>query len=288
MSRHRHFSMDDTMNNFLSAPVRYTLVALMLVMVLFPLYWLASNSVKLPAEYLQNPPIIVPTSVTFDNFVQIFKEEGAGRGLFNTTAVSVFTTLMCISFGSMAGYSIAKGKIAKRTRNGFGLWFMIQKMYPAVCIAIPIYLVMRYIGLIDTVLALVIVNTSFNLPLIIWLMVGFFQEIPEEIEQSGIIDGCNMYQRFFYLALPITKPGVIAAAILTFNAAWNEFLFSCILTIYKSKTLSIIVAGYITDKGLEWGPMAALSMVLIVPVVALVWILQKNFVAGLAMGSVKE
>lgn len=288
MRKHRGFSAEDYTNNFLGKGTRIVVLTIMVIMVLFPLYWLASNSIKTSAEYLKNPPVIVPSEVTIENYIQIFTKSNAGRALYNTVMVSVCTTVLCVAIGSLAAYAIAKGSIHKKVRSGFSMWFMIQKMYPAVCVAIPIYLVMRKIGLIDTVPGLVIVNTSFNLPMTIWLMIGFFQDLPDEIEQSGKIDGCNMFQRFFYLALPITKPGIVAAAILVFNAAWNEFLFSAILSINKSKTLSVVVAGFITDKGLEWGPMAALSMVLIVPVVILVWILQKDFVSGLTMGSVKE
>ena len=288
MRKHKGFSAEDYTNNFLGKGTRVVVLAIMIIMVLFPLYWLASNSIKTSAEYLKNPPVIVPSKVTIENYIQIFAKSDAGRALYNTVMVSVCTTVLCVAIGSLAAYAIAKGSIHKKVRSGFSMWFMIQKMYPAVCVAIPIYLVMRKICLIYTVPGLVIVNTSFNLPMTIWLMIGFFQDLPDEIEQSGKIDGCNMFQRFFYLALPITKPGIVAAAILVFNAAWNEFLFSAILSINKSKTLSVVVAGFITDKGLEWGPMAALSMVLIVPVVILVWILQKDFVSGLTMGSVKE
>ena len=288
MRKHKGFSAEDYTNNFLGKGTRVVVLAIMIIMVLFPLYWLAFNSIKTSAEYLKNPPVIVPSKVTIENYIQIFAKSDAGRALYNTVMVSVCTNVLCVAIGSLAAYAIAKGSIHKKVRSGFSMWFMIQKMYPAVCVAIPIYLVMRKIGLIDTVPGLVIVNTSFNLPMTIWLMIGFFQDLPDEIEQSGKIDGCNMFQRFFYLALPITKPGIVAAAILVFNAAWNEFLFSAILSINKSKTLSVVVAGFITDKGLEWGPMAALSMVLIVPVVILVWILQKDFVSGLTMGSVKE
>lgn len=288
MRKRKIFSIENYTNNFLGRGTRRVVLAIMLVMVIFPLYWLASNSVKVPAEYLRDPPVMVPSRITLDNYVEIFTKAGAGKALYNTAMVSIFTTVFCVVIGCFAAYAIARGSIHKKVRNGFSLWFMIQKMYPAVCVAIPIYLIMRSSGLIDTIPGLVIINTSFNLPMTIWLMIGFFQDVPEEIEQSGKIDGCNMVQRFFYLVLPITKPGIVASAILVFNAAWNEFLFSAILSINKSKTLSVVISGFITDKGLEWGPMAAMSMVLIVPVVILVWILQKDFVSGLTMGSVKE
>ena len=286
--KYKGFSVEDYTNDFLGKGTRVVVVTVIMIMVIFPLYWLASNSIKTATEYLKTPPVIVPTRVTLDNYIEIFTKSKAGRALYNTVMVASLTTILCVSIGSFAAYAIAKGAIREKVRNSFSLWFMIQKMYPAVCVAIPIYLVMRGVGLIDTIPGLVIVNTSFNLPMTIWLMIGFFQDVPDGIEQSGKIDGCNMFQRFFYLVLPISKPGIVASAILVFNAAWNEFLFSAILSINKSKTLSVVISGFITDKGLEWGPRAALSMVLIVPVVVLVWFLQRDFVSGLTMGSVKE
>ena len=189
------FSIEDTLTNFLSRPVKWLTVTVSIIGVLFPLYWLASNAFKLPQEYLKSPPILIPSQVTFVNFVDIFKKYGATKGLFNTVIIAVCSTIICVLFGSLSAYAIAKGSLEGKIRNIFILWFMVQKMYPAVSVAIPVYVVMRLIGLIDTRIALIIMNTSFNLPLVVWLMIGFFQEVPEEIEQSGVIDGCNMCQR---------------------------------------------------------------------------------------------
>lgn len=286
--RKQAFSADETINNFLGAPTRYIMIVLLIVVVVFPLYWLATNSFKNEFEVLAWPPVFVPSQLTGMNYVDVFQNSNAGQALLNTVTVAVLTTVCCIFFGCLAGYAVAKGALGKKARSGFSFWFMVQKMYPAVCIAIPIYLVMRKIGLIDTVWGLIIVNTSFNLPMIIWLMIGFYQDVPNEMEEAGILDGCNMYQRFFLLVMPITKPGMIAAAILAFNAGWNEFLFSCILSINKAKTLSVVISGFITDKGLEWGPMAALGVMMVLPVVVIVWAFQKDFLSGMAMGSVKE
>ena len=187
----------------------------------------------------------------------------------------------------MAAYSTVRGRIAKKIRNFFGLWFMIQKMYPAIATAIPVYLVMRHLRLIDTRFALIIMNTSFNLPLVIWLMMGFFEQIPLELEESAKIDGANFVQRFFRIVFPVTTPGIIASAILAFVGAWNEFLFAVILSVNRSKTLPVVIAGFITDRGLEWGPMAATAVITLLPILVVVWALQKNFVQGLAMGAVK-
>lgn len=282
------FSVSDTLTNFLSAPVKWIVVFAAMVAVLFPLYWLFSNAIKTPSEYLSYPPVMIPSKVTLENFEIIFTKYGTAAGLLNTAVIAVASTAICVFFGSLSAYAIAKGALSKALKNLFALIFMIQKMYPAISTAIPVYLVMRKIGLIDTRIGLIIMNVSFNLPLVVWLMIGFFQDLPEEIEQAGVIDGCTMWQRFVHLALPITKPGLVAASILTFVGAWNEFLFAAILSINKSKTLSVIISGFITDRGLEWGPMAATAVVVIVPLTILVWILQKDFVAGLAMGAVKE
>ena len=146
---------------------------------------------------------------------------------------------------------------------------------------------MRELRLIDTLTALIIMNISFNLPLVIWLIMGFFEQVPHEIEESALLDGANFTRRFFSVTLPIVKPGLIASAILTFTATWNEFLFAVILTIKDSKTLPVVIAGFITDRGLDWGPMAATSLVTLIPVVVLTLLVQKDFVQGMAMGAVK-
>ena len=282
------FSLSNTMTNFLSAPVKWAVLASLFISVIFPLYWLATNALKLPSDYIKSPPVMVPSVITFQNFGDIFVKYGALRGLLDTAAIAAITTLVCMFFGSMAAYAITKGAMKQKLRNFFGLWFMVQKMYPAISIAIPVYIVMKQIGLVDTMFGLIIMYTSFNLPLVVWLMIGFFQEVPAGIEQSGVIDGCSMWQRFWLLAMPVTKPGLVASGILTFVGAWNEFLFAALLSINKVKPLSVTLAGFVTDKGLEWGPMAALAVLMTVPVVIVVWLVQKDFVAGLSMGSVKE
>ena len=118
-------------------------------------------------------------------------------------------------------------------------------------------------------------------------MMGFFEQVPKELDESAKIDGAGFVQRFFEIVFPVTKPGIIASAILAFIGAWNEFLFAVILSINKSKTLPVVIAGFITDRGLAWGPMAATALITLVPIVIVVWIAQKDFVQGLAMGAVK-
>lgn len=273
--------------DFAGRPVRVLIVVISLIAILFPLYWLIANSLRTKTDYLANPPILFNAPVTFQNYQKILVENGIYKQFANTFVVAAVSTIIAVVFGSMAAYSTVRGRIAKKIRNFFGLWFMIQKMYPAIATAIPVYLVMRHLRLIDTRFALIIMNTSFNLPLVIWLMMGFFEQIPLELEESAKIDGANFVQRFFRIVFPVTTPGIIASAILAFVGAWNEFLFAVILSVNRSKTLPVVIAGFITDRGLEWGPMAATAVITLLPILVVVWALQKNFVQGLAMGAVK-
>ena len=273
--------------DFAGRPVRVIIVVLSLIIILFPLYWLIANSLRTKTDYLANPPILFNAPITFQNYQKILVENGIYKQFANTFVVAAVSTIIAVVFGSMAAYSTVRGRIAKKIRNFFGLWFMIQKMYPAIATAIPVYLVMRHLRLIDTRFALIIMNTSFNLPLVIWLMMGFFEQIPLELEESAKIDGANFVQRFFRIVFPVTTPGIIASAILAFVGAWNEFLFAVILSVNRSKTLPVVIAGFITDRGLEWGPMAATAVITLLPILVVVWALQKNFVQGLAMGAVK-
>ena len=273
--------------DFAGRPIRVIIVVISLIAILFPLYWLIANSLRTKTDYLANPPILFNAPVTFQNYQKILVENGIYKQFANTFVVAAVSTIIAVVFGSMAAYSTVRGRIAKKIRNFFGLWFMIQKMYPAIATAIPVYLVMRHLRLIDTRFALIIMNTSFNLPLVIWLMMGFFEQIPLELEESAKIDGANFVQRFFRIVFPVTTPGIIASAILAFVGAWTEFLFAVILSVNRSKTLPVVIAGFITDRGLEWGPMAATAVITLLPILVVVWALQKNFVQGLAMGAVK-
>lgn len=286
IKKYSSVNADNIAENFMGRPVKWVTMLFLVVIVIFPLYWLVTNSIRIESDWMASPPNIVPAKVTFDNYVRIFSKGDVTKGLINSVIVTSVATFLSVLFGILASYSLVKGKLGK-LRNLFAFWFLIQKMYPAIATAIPIYMVVRNMGLIDTKLSLIVINTSFSLPLVIWLMMGFFQEIPESIEESGIIDGCSMTQRLFHLVIPIAKTGIIASTILTFVNVWNEFLFAVILTVRDAKTLPVIISSYITDRGLDWGPMTAIGVVIILPVLILVWTMQKNFVKGLVMGSVK-
>ena len=278
-------SSDYVISNFGGPVVKWGLLIASLVGVIFPLYWLALSAFKLDRDHRAYPPVFFPSEFTLDHFIEVFTKNQLLQNLINSATISVVTTVITLLIGSMAAYAVQRGPLGRKTKDFFGLWFMVQKMYPAIATAIPVYLVMR--SLRDSLAAMIIMNTSFNLPLVIWLMMGFFEQVPYELEESAMLDGSGFIHRFFNVVLPITKPGLVASAILTFTATWNEFLFAVILSINKAKTLPVVIAGFITDRGLAWGPMAATSLVTLLPVVILTLIVQKDFVKGMAMGAVK-
>lgn len=280
-------SSEYILSNFLGATTKYVIIVASLLIVSFPLYWLIISAFKLEQDYLAFPPILLPLRYTLNSFTEIFTRDKISVYFFNSMLIGIVTTLFVILVGSMAAFALVRGPIQKRAKNAFGVWFLIQKMYPAIATAIPVYLIMRKLRLMDTPIALIIMNTSFNLPLVIWLMMGFLEQIPYSLEESAVLDGCSFTGRFFMIVLPITKPGLIASAILTFVATWNEFLFAVILSIKRAKTLPVIIAGFITDRGLAWGPMAATAVLCLLPVIILTLAVQKDFVNGLAMGAVK-
>jgi multiple sugar transport system permease protein len=280
-------SRDLQLANFLSLPVRIVVVVGLLAAILFPLYWLVSNSLKEEQEYFHSPPIMFPTKITGQNYVDIVVHRGLFSGLMNSLLIAVGTTLATVLFGSLASYSLVNGMLPRRIKNAFAWWFLIQKMYPAIVVAVPVFYIIRSLRLMDRVAALVLMNTSFNLPLVILLMVGFFQEAPFEVEEQSMLDGANLLQRFVHITAPMVKSGLIATGMLTFVASWNEFLYAVILTIVRAKPLTVLIAGFITDKALVWGPMAAMGCVVILPVLLIMWLMQRDFISGVSAGALK-
>ena len=275
------------LSNFLGGPARLILLIGLMIIILFPFYWLASSAFKLEQDYLAQPPIIIPLRGTLQNFVDVFLKFGATKALYNSSMIAGITTVFTVIFGSLASYSLVNGVLPRRIKNVLAGWFLIQKMYPAIVVAVPVFFVISKLRLLDNIMALVIMNTSFNLPLVIILMIGFYTEAPYEVEEQGLLEGCNLFQRYFFITTPMVKAGLVAVGMLTFIASWNEFLYAVILTIKKSKPLTVTIAGFITDKGLLWGPMAAMGCVVIIPVLILMWIMQRNFVSGVSAGALK-
>ncbi len=206
------------LSNFLGLPTR-----IILLFILFPFYWLVTSAFKLEQEYYADPPVMIPSKLTMQKFVDVVYKYELIKGLINSILIASGATVLTVFFGSLASYSLTNGMLPKRTRGVFAGWFLVQKMYPAIVVAVPVFYIIRTLRLMDNIMALVIMNTSFNLPLVILLMIGFYQEIPYEVEEQSMLDGCTLPQRYFYVTTPMVKSGLIATGMLTLCSAGTSF-----------------------------------------------------------------
>lgn len=273
--------------NFLTRPVRWVITILVAFVILTPLYWLLVSALKIPAQQLVDPPVLIPNPMTILHFISVFVRDDALLGLRNSLLIAGFTTALTGVAGSMAAYALVNGSLPRKLKGVLFVWFIVQRMYPAVVVAVPVFVVFQWLGLLDTILALVIMNSSFNVPLVLLLMTGFYSEAPYEIEEQAVLDGCNLFQRYFWVTTPMVKTGLVAVGILTFIFTWNEFLFGVILTVRRAEPITVMISGFITDRGLEWGPMAAMGCIVILPVLLLAWSAQRSFVSGVSAGALK-
>lgn len=271
--------------------VEQTALAIVLLMallvVVIPLGWLVLTAVKYERDLFTSNPVIIPDELTWEHFRAVLSDQRYVKYIGNTVVVALSSTLLSTLFGALAAYSLTRLKLPLNLNNILAMWFLVTRMYPAIATALPYFLLMRTFGLLDTRLGLILTYTGFNLGLVIWLMLGFFREIPVELEQAAMVDGASTLQAFFRIVVPVSTPGLVTTAIFSFILAWNEFLFAVILTSENAKTLPVAISGFITDKGLAWGEMSALSLISALPVVVFALAVQRYLVRGLTFGAVK-
>lgn len=257
------------------------------LVVLVPLAYLVINSVKLPREFLTVPPTILPTAVTFEHYRDLFEDSKTLRHFRNSFTVTLWTTGITIISGTLAAYGLARMRLAAKILASVTFIFLFIRFYPRVTTVIPFFLVMRELDLLDTVWAIIIGQLGITIPFVTWLMLVVFQDLPREIEEAAVVDGASVWQRFWRVVLPIVMPSVSAAAILTAFLSWNEFLIASSVARRKASVLSIAVAGFVSDKGIQWGPMAAMSVVMILPMIVFALFAQKYLIRGITFGAVK-
>jgi multiple sugar transport system permease protein len=272
---------------------RHLLMLLVLIVFLFPIFWMIATSLKAPQDILTRPPRWVFTP-TLENYRYAFEVANFGLFIGNTLLVAGVSTVLVIVFGSLASYSFAR----YNPGDGHIMFFILTtRMMPGIAVIIPFFLIFREIGNTDlgrTLLigldrpgALIIVYTVLNLPFSIWLMHSFFQDIPKELEHSARLDGYGRIQTFIRVVLPLAAPGIAVTAIFSLMFAWNEFLFAFILTRNLARTITVGVSGFITQQGILWGPLTAAAVVCVVPMLLFALALQRYMVRGLTFGAVR-
>ena len=261
---------------------------IVLIVFLFPVVWMFLTSFKTQDEYFSYPPVFIPKDFSLRNYYNsmAFPPDGRGglQGLRDSLIIALSATVASVVMGSLAAYSLSRFKTGG---ENFSFWILSTRMMPPIAAALPLFLIFKQLKLLDTHLALIIANTIFNLPFVIWLLKGFFDDLPEEMEEAALLEGCSPWGAFWRIALPLVAPGLVAVSLFSFIFAWNEFMFALLLTRREVRTLTIIVPSLVGGHEILWGEIAAIGTVAILPGVLLSLLLQRYLVRGLSMGAVK-
>ena len=250
---------------------------------LFPYVWMVLTGVRRPVDTLTMPPRFIFTP-SFEGFTALFREVKFQGYLLNSIVVATTVTLIVAAIAGPAAYALTQLRMRGRL---FLASILVARMVPGIAIVIPIYLAASRLGLLDTYIVLITIYTAFNLPFAIWLLRGFFGEVPAEVREAAIIDGASETQVFVRIVLPLVSTGFVATGVFVFIAAWNEFLFALALTNAHSATAPLAIIGFRNEYGVQWAEIGAAALLISSPVVLFAVIMQKFLVRGLTMGSVK-
>ncbi|HZJ50485.1 MAG TPA: carbohydrate ABC transporter permease [Actinomycetota bacterium] len=264
----------------------YVLIVLFIMMTTFPLLWIVKMSIISQSELDATPPTILPHTFDLHSFETVFGEDRFVSGLRNTVIIAGTTTVICLSVGSIAAYSLARLKFALQ-KPVLSLILAVA-FFPAVAILGPLFLMFDSAGITDTYQAMIIPDILFALPLTVYLLVAYFRELPLDLEEAAKVDGASPLQAFFRVTLPLSIPGVATTGILTFIFAATEFLFANTFA-FTSETqpATVIIPQFATQFVTDYGAQAAASMVLTVPLTIMVLLFQRRIVSGLTAGAVK-
>jgi multiple sugar transport system permease protein len=242
-------------------------------------------SLKSPVDITAFPPkwLFKPT---IEHFVMVLGSADFLRAFRNSTIVSVSSLAFNLLIGVPAAYALARFQF--KGKRDISFWILSTRMTPQVAVLIPFYLMFRTLRLMDSLTALIIMHVVLNIALVIWMMKGFFQELPKELEEVSLIDGCNRIEAFFRIMLPLSRNGIIATSILTTIFSWNELVFALVITGSRSQTAPVAIFSYITYNEIKYGDLAAAAVLIAIPVMIFVAFVQKYLIRGLTLGAVKQ
>ena len=259
-------------------------VAVVLVW-LFPLLWILLTSIKTRPDIFSRIPLFI-FAPTLDNYIAVLSRSEFTEGLINSVKTAGLTTLIAVLVGPLAAYPLAR--LQFRAREQILFWVLSLRMLPTVAIVVPFYLILYYLGLRDTLVGLVMAYLSFSLPFAIWMLVGFVRDLPKELDDAAFIDGCSHWHLLWLVHLPLLRPALAVVAIFTFVFAWNELVLALMLTEVDAKTVPVAIIGMVQPDNIPWGEIAAGSILTLLPMMIVVFALQRHIVRGLTLGAVRE
>ncbi|MFQ5984595.1 MAG: carbohydrate ABC transporter permease [Alphaproteobacteria bacterium] len=259
-------------------------LVVMLVVALTPYLWMLLTSVKTRIDALASVPqwVFAPTIA---HYPEVFLGKAYLPLVFNSIIVAGSTTVLSMLVGVPAAYVFARHDF--RGKEDLFFFFLTTRMAPPISVVVPMFVLFGFVGLIDTRTAVVLAHSTFNLSLVVWIMRGFFAEIPREIDEAAQMDGDTRFGMFVRVLIPLAAPGMAATAVLCFILSWNEFLYALILTAFESRTLTVGIPGLVTPHGTLWGQVSAVAVVATVPIVLFTFVVQRHLVRGLTFGAVK-
>jgi ABC-type glycerol-3-phosphate transport system permease component len=263
----------------------YGFLIVYLIISLFPVFWMGLTSFKSQEEIYTLPPTWIPEKPTLRNYVESMRDRPFGKYVFNSLYVALSVVTLSLVCGVLGGYGLARFNF-KGSKVVFGA-ILSSRLIPPIALVVPFNLIMIKFGLIDRLESLIVAYTFFILPFIVWIMKGFFEAIPQDLFDAARVDGASKFKTFFFILLPLTRPGIFAGAILAFLSSWNEFLFALTLTRKNAMTVPIGIVRYF-DEYIDWGLIAGSTVIAIIPAIIFILFFQRYIVSGITAGAVKN
>ncbi|UCF91716.1 MAG: carbohydrate ABC transporter permease [Desulfobacterales bacterium] len=251
---------------------------------LAPVIIMLQTSFKVETQIFSDPPVwfFVPT---IQNYIEVLQADRFGRYLTNSLIVGLVSTLLTLGFGGMAAYAMVRFRFMGK--GVVSLTTLLLRMIPPAVLAVPVFVIWSDWGLLNQRNGLILVYVAMNLPFTIWILYGFIAQIPVTLEEAAVIDGCNAFQVYLRVVLPLIRPGLAAAAIFTFRIAWNEFILALVLTNRFTRTLPVATSLFLTDHGIQWGKIMAMGTLIALPPLIFTFVAAKQIITGLTAGAVK-
>jgi multiple sugar transport system permease protein len=264
----------------------YAFVIGVVLFALFPIGWTFLTSLKPSEDIITATLQYIPQRITFENYANIWNRSNFPTLITNSAITTTLTLIICITLGSLAAYGFSRYRF--RGRNSLLLFYLVIRMFPVVLLIIPLFIVMRNLRLLDTQIGLALAYTTFLLPLCVWMMKGFFDAIPPELEDAARVDGCTRLGALVQIVLPLARSGLVATAIFIGIASWNEYLFALMLTTsQRSRTWPVGLQLMIGEFQLEWGTFSAGGIISIIPVIIFFAVIQQSLIRGITAGAMK-
>ncbi|WP_395155747.1 carbohydrate ABC transporter permease [Ilumatobacter sp.] len=279
--------MSTPLRSRLAVVASYVILIGALLTALFPLFWIFSTSIKSRVDAFANPPRFVSFEPTAKNYRQLLGDDNFTRIVWNTIQITVASTLLCTTIAAFAAYALARHRRFPG-RRPFEATLILVRALPGIILMVPMFQVVTRLGLYDNKLALIVIYATLNMPFAVWLLTGFMDQVPVEVEESARTDGAGRIRLFVFIILPLALPGLAATTIFVGLLSWNEFLVPAILAGEDSKTLPVYISGFVSARTLDWGPLAAASCLAIIPIALFTALIQRQLVSGLSSGAVKE